>query len=254
VSKIYDALRRAEKDLSRQKRRRKRNPIRKTRKIKREHLFLKGIDDDFRRALLNLKNSIDSELKQAASRVIMFSSAVKGEGKTTIVASLGRILAVGEADRILLVDCSVNNPELHTLFGLENEKGILEFLAGETELPEVTQCLEEGVLYLITSGKHRDEDISQPLFSSDRMEYFIREAAENYDYVLIDSSSILEAPETSIIASLVNGVVMIIHAGRTKREVIKRAMLTVEKLDGRFIGTVLNRKRYYIPEAIYKRV
>jgi capsular exopolysaccharide synthesis family protein len=254
VSKIYDALRRAEKDRGQPKRRRKRNPVRRTRKIKREHLFLKGIDDDFRRALLNLKNSIDSELKQTDSRVIMFTSSVKGEGKTTIVGSLGRILAVGEADKILLVDCAVNNPELHKLFGLDNEKGILEFLAGEAELAEVTRSLEEGVLYMITSGRQRDEDISQPLFNSDRMEHFIREAAESYDYVLIDSSSILEAPETPIIASYVNGVVMIIYTGKTKREVIKRAMHTVEKLDGKFIGTVLNRKRYYIPEAIYKKV
>ena len=47
---------------------------------------------------------------------------------------------------------------------------------------------------------------------------------------------------------------MIIHVGKTRREVIKRAMLMIEKLEGRFIGTILNRKKYYIPEFIYRRV
>ena len=152
------------------------------------------------------------------------------------------------------VDCAVKNPEIHTLFGLDNEKGILDYLAGSSSLEEIVRTVEDGVLDVVTAGPGRSGDITQPLFNSERMATFIKATREMYDYVLIDTSAVLEAPETPIIGSYATGTVMVVRSGKTKREIIKRAMMTVEKLDGRFLGTVLNRKRYYIPEFIYRRV
>ena len=212
------------------------------------------MDERFHRSLLNLKNAIDSGMKDKESRVILFTSAIKGEGKTAIVASLARVLASGEAPKILLVDCAIRNPELHRLFGLKNEKGLVDFLAGRATIKEVVQSVDKGVLDLVAAGAVEDVEGTQMLFGSDRFATFIKEAAAAYEYVLIDSSAVLEAPETPILGSRADGVVMVIFAGRTRREVIKRAMLMIEKLDGSFIGTVLNRKRYYIPEFIYRRV
>jgi protein-tyrosine kinase len=254
VSKIYDALRKAEKGRSRPRTGGRGASSARAPKPVGERALLAGMDENFRRSLLNLKNAIDSEMKAKESRVILFTSAVGREGKTTIVASLARILALGESVRILLVDCSVRNPELHRLFGVENARGIVDFLAGRAQLKEIIRTVDRGVLDLVTTGTSEGVDVTQPLFNSDRLRVFMREAAEAYDYVLIDSSAILEAPETPIIGSLTDGVVMVIHAARTRREVIKRAMLMVSKLDGVFIGTVLNRKKYYIPEFIYRRV
>ncbi|UCF05953.1 MAG: CpsD/CapB family tyrosine-protein kinase [bacterium] len=255
MSKIYDALRKAERDRGRlTKRRARRPPASYPRETERERILLRGMDRNFRRSLLNLRNSIDSEMRQKQSSLIMFTSAVKGEGKTIITASLGRILALGEKERILLVDCSIHNPELHTFFGAKNETGILDYLAGEAELPNVIQTLEEGFLDIVTAGASRDTNVTVPLFNTERMEIFARETAEQYDYVLIDTSAVLEAPETSIIGSYMDGVVMVVQAGKTRREVVKRAMMMIEKLEGKFIGTVLNRKKYHIPEFIYKRV
>lgn len=255
MSKIYDALRRAERDRKKPGKGTSRRPARsRRRKAGRGHVFLRGIDEEFRRSLLTLRNSIDSEMKQKESRVIMFTSAVKGEGKTTIIASLARTLALGESERILLVDCSVLNPELHQLFGMKKERGILDYLAGDISLQDAIHTLDEGVLDLIPLGTIKGEDATQPLFNSERMELFIKEVVGKYHYVLIDSSSILEAPVTPIIASYADGVVMVVNAGKTRREVIKRAILSVEKFDGNFIGTILNKKKYYIPEFIYRRV
>jgi protein-tyrosine kinase len=110
------------------------------------------------------------------------------------------------------------------------------------------------VLDVVTVGKGNVSDLTQPLFNSERMSTFISSVREDYDYVLIDTSAVLEAPETPIIGSYATGTVMVVRSGKTRREVIKRAMLMIEKLGGRFIGTVLNRKKYYIPEFIYRRV
>ncbi|MCK4538578.1 MAG: CpsD/CapB family tyrosine-protein kinase [Candidatus Krumholzibacteria bacterium] len=254
MSKIFDALRKAETAKKTGSGKVLRPKPAKRVSSRGETSFMKGLDKDFRRSLLNLRNAIDSEIKNRDSRVVMFTSAVGGEGKTMISAYLARVLALGEVDRVLIIDCAVNNPQLHDLFGVSNEKGILDLLSGEAELSEVITVLDEGVMDIITIGTTRSADITQPLFNSERMKSFINAVAEHYDYVLIDTSAILEAPETPIIGALSTGIVIVVEAGRTKREVIKRAMTMIEKLDGEFIGSVLNKKKYYIPEFIYRRV
>ena len=254
MSKIFDALRKAEMNKSGSPRKKKlvrvqRNPGGNT-----ESTFLRGVDKNFKRGLMTLRNSIDSELKNNDFRVIMFTSAIAGEGKTTIVTFLARMLAMGETDRVLLVDCAVANPEIHTLFGLKNDKGILDYLSGSVPLEEVIRSTSEGFLDIVMIGPRRGGDITQPLFNSEKMSTFIHTTREMYDYVLIDTSAIMEAAETPIIGSYATGTVIVVQSGKTKREVIKRAMMMIEKLDGRFLGTVLNRKKYYIPEFIYRRV
>jgi len=254
LSKIYDALRKAENEKSKRAGSTRIKPASRKTDTSRDSGLLKGIDENFRRALLMLRNTIESETKEHNTRTIVFTSAVGGEGKTTILSAFARVLAIGQGGKILLVDCSIRNPRLHRLFGVENDKGIIDYLDGREDFPNLIHHLGMTALDLITAGITEDVDISMPFFNSDRMSLFMREVSEAYEYVLIDTSAVLEAPETPIISSYSDGVIMIIHIGKTRREVIKRAMLMVEKLDGRFIGTVLNKKKYYIPEFIYRRV
>jgi protein-tyrosine kinase len=254
LSKIYDALRKAEDEKRKRRGSARARPVAKKIDMSRDSGLLKGMDENFRRALLMLRNTIESETKERNTRTIVFTSAVGKEGKTTILSAFARVLAIGQGERILLVDCAVRNPKLHRLFGIENDKGIIDYLEGREDLPNVVRHLDLPGLDLVTAGTTEDVDIRMPLFNSDRMSLFMREVSEAYEYVLIDTSAILEAPETPIISSYSDGVVMIVHVGKTRREVIKRAILMVEKLEGRFIGTILNRKKYYIPEFIYRRV
>jgi protein-tyrosine kinase len=254
LSKIYDALRKAESE--KKKRARSTGIKRVSRKVDigRDSGLLKGMDENFRRALLTLRNTIESETKENNTRTILFTSAVKGEGKTTVMASFARVLAIGQEGGILLVDCSIRNPKLHRLFGVDNDKGIIDYLEGREDLPNLIKKSGLPGLDLLMAGFTEDVDISMPLFNSDRMALFMREVSEAYEYVLIDTAAVLEAPETPVISSYSDGVIMVIHIGKTRREVIKRAMLMVQKHEGRFIGTVLNRKKYYIPNFIYRRV
>ena len=222
--------------------------------IGRKDAFITGIDSNFRRSLMNLRNSIDAELKNRGSKVIMFTSAVKGEGKTLIAAYFARVLALSEYDRVLVIDCALDAPRIHELFGIKNEKGIVDYLLGEAKFADIVRPVDEGVLDIITTGSTTRTDATQHLFNSDRMKALIPQVEEIYDYVIIDTSAVLDAPETPLIGAYASGIVMVIQAGKTKREVVKRAIAVVEKLEGRFIGSVLNRKKYYIPEFIYRRV
>ncbi len=264
MSKIYDALRKAERDRQDH---RKSDRIKPKRAVKtknkakadvdlshrdRDSKFLGGLEENFRRSLLALRNAVEAESRDRELCTIVFTSAVKGEGKTTVISTFSRVLAIGGSQRLCIVDCSVRNPGLHRLFGTENKKGIIDYLEGKAELQSLIQDI--GGIDFIPAGVTTNIDISIPLFNSERMAQLIRQLSETYDYVLIDTPAILKAPETPIISSYADGVILIVHTGSTRREVVKRAILMVEKLDGRFIGTVLNRKKYYIPEFIYRRV
>jgi len=255
VSKIFDALRKAEKRSGRKGRniRKRKKPLKKASNVNKSN-FLKGMDEDFRRSLLTLRNSVDSEMKDKGTKVIMFTSALEGEGKSTIAVFLARMIAVNQMEKTLIIDCAVRNPQIHNFFGVSGEKGIIDYLSDEAEFSDILQTVDAMVLDIIPTGRTADRSVIQPLFRSDRMGALISEVAENYDYIFVDTSSILSAPETPILSSLMDGVVMVVQAGRTKREVIRRAVMNVNKQGGEFVGSVLNRKKYYIPEFIYKRV
>jgi protein-tyrosine kinase len=260
VSKIYDALRKAERDKRGKPKESRAKPAKSAKARpgitltdrQRDGKFLSGMDENFRRSLLTLRNAVESEKKEQGTGTIVFSSAVSGEGTTTVIASFARVLAIGGSQRICVVDCSVRNPMLHRVFGVENKKGVIDFLGGEAAIETIIHDVD-GIDF-IPAGVSENIDIAIPLFNSEKMSRFMRHLAEIYDYVLIDAPAILEAPETPIISSYSDGVILVIQTGSTRREVIKRAMLMVEKLDGRFIGTVLNKKKYYIPGFIYRRV
>lgn len=254
MSKIYDALRKAENEKRKQAGSTRIKPKSHKVDVIRDTVLLEGMDENFRRALLTLRNTIESETKEHNTRTIVFTSANRGEGKTTVLSAFARVLAIGQGKKILLVDCSIRNPKLHRLFGVENDKGIIDYLGGREDFPNLIHHLGMPGLDLITAGITEDVDLCMPLFNSDRMSLFMREVSVTYEYVLIDTSAVLEAPETPIISSYSDGVIMVIYIGKTKREVIKRAMMIVEKLNGKFIGTILNRKKYFIPEFIYRRV
>ncbi len=257
MSKIFDALRKAEMSKgvpSLRGRGGKAPSLRTGTEPAQDNGFISGLDPQFRRALMNLRNSIDSEFKDRDSRVLMFTSAVKGEGKTLISSYLARILAMSGSDNILMIDCAINDPRLHECFGVENDVGIIDYLCGDAEIEGIIKKTNGETLDIIPSGSRRVTDITPTLFNSQRMRDLIIDVSNRYDYVLIDSSAILEAPETPIIGSSVNGIALVVQAGQTRREVVKRAITMVEKLEGRFLGSILNRKKFYIPEFIYRRV
>lgn len=256
MSRIYDALRKAERDGVPRKPREAQGgrPAPSRRPATGVSPALAGMDEPFRRSLLNLKNAVDSEMRERATRVIVFTSAVAGEGKTTIAASFARMLAVDETSKILLIDCSARNPGLHVPFGARGGRGMLDLLAGRAKRAEIVQSIDGGVLDFISAGTAESIDAAQPLFAGEQFAAFIAEVARAYDYVVIDTAAVLEAPETPIIAARADGIVLVVHAARTRREVIKRAMTMVQKQGGRFVGTVLNRKKYYIPDFLYRRV
>ena len=199
-----------------------------------------------------LRNSIEVAMAGKLKRSILFTSAVGGEGTTTVAANFAKVLVRQGQERILVCEMNARKPSFSNVFSTNGDAGITEYFAGGTGLTSLVQHSEADGLDILHVG-HQDATIIQ-LHLNQIFPKFLEEALRDYDTVIIDAPPVIEFPETPPMTAFVDGVVMVLHAGKTKRETVLRAMESIENFNGNLLGVVLNRKKYYIPEFIYKRV
>jgi len=169
-------------------------------------------------------------------KVIMIASAVVGEGKTLTAANLALTLSESYQRDVLLMDADLRRPSLNTVFGLDGASGLAEGL----------MSLEENKLHLHQVSSHLSilpagKPSSDPMagLTSDRMRRLVNEAKASFDWVIIDTPPVALLTDASLLASMVDGALLVVHAGSTPYELVKRA---VEAIGGeRLLGVVLNR-------------
>jgi non-specific protein-tyrosine kinase len=172
-------------------------------------------------------------------RCVLVTSAVAGEGKTTVVANLGVALAES-GKRVLLVDLDLRQPALHELFGLARSPGLSEALiADRDELPSVATAVPN--LSLLPAGEPPPNPAE--FVSSARLARLLERARERVDFVLVDSPPVTVVSDPAVLATLVDGVVLVVSAGRTKRELAQRARDQLERVGAHLLGAVLNNAR-----------
>jgi Mrp family chromosome partitioning ATPase len=109
-----------------------------------------------------------------------------------------------------------------------------------------------GDLNVLTCGGKYSVPLS--LFESGRFEQFLKTMDEMFDYVILDAPPMPRFPECRVLCTKVDGVILVIEAGNTRRQVALRAKSQLEEAGGRLLGVVLNRRKHYIPEWVYKRL
>jgi capsular exopolysaccharide synthesis family protein len=189
-------------------------------------------------AFRGLRTSVLLSSAGRPPRSLTFVSAEPGEGKTTVAGNLSISLAqLGK--RVLLVDGDMRRPCVHKLFNIEDHAaGLVNFLAGE-----------EGWSHLVrpTGVPNLDCLICGPvppnpseLLSSDRMQQLLVEAMREYQFVLIDAPPLLNVTDGRILATMVDGAVLVVRGGITPQELAQQAHFHVRDVGARLIGVVLN--------------
>ena len=177
-------------------------------------------------------SSLDRQL-----HTLLATSSAPDEGKSTTIANLAVTMAQAE-QRVILVDCDLRRPTLHTLFGLPNDAGLTSTILAQddAEIP----LLETGVpgLSLLASGPlpPRPADI----LGSRRMEAVIERLRANADIVLFDTPPVVGVTDAAVLANRVDGVLLIFSAGTTTRERGRQARQILEKVKANIVGVVLN--------------
>lgn len=180
----------------------------------------------------------------APPKVTMFTSAVPGEGKTTVTVNTASVFA-HTGSKVLVIDADMRRPRAHRLLGLHYRPGLSEALtgAGGTELVQPTPVEN---LFFLSCG--RIPPNPSELLGSSRMKEFLRELSETYDYIIIDSSPVMLVSDPLELAQVVDGVVLVTAGGHTPRHQVAAALGRLEYANAKILGVVLNKVRLHKAE------
>ncbi len=170
-------------------------------------------------------------------RRLLVTSSVAGEGKTFVSSNLAQSIVQQPDMRVLLVDADIRASRLHATLGAPSCPGLSDYLRGEADEFEVIQKGMEENLCLIPGGSQ----VSNPseLLLSDRMKHLLELLTPFFDWVIIDSPPAMPVPDPSILASLVDGVLLVVQAGFTHVAVAEK--IAAEFRANNLLGVVLNR-------------
>jgi non-specific protein-tyrosine kinase len=185
-------------------------------------------------AYQSLRTNIEfSGLEQTLHRVLV-TSVDQETDKSIALANLAVVMAQA-GDRVILIDGDLRRPQQHEIFNLPNQKGLTTWL-GERGEPPLQKASVEN-LQVLPAGPITANPVA--LLSTRRLTEALDELAGLADYILCDAPPILAVTDAALWASKVDGVVLLINAGRTKREHAQRARAVLEKVQARIIGAVL---------------
>jgi polysaccharide biosynthesis transport protein len=184
---------------------------------------------------------IGIELSEAAAspKTILFSSATPSEGKSVVVASLGRLLA-SNGRRILLIDCDWRSPRLHQIFRCSNRDGLASLLGDKTVM--LDDIIHHDALSgadVLTSGPWSPRQAH--LLSSDRMRQLIEALAPHYDFVILDTAPALVTADVLALSRLVEKVVFVVRWGHTRQDAAIEALKQIVDAQGDIAGVVMSR-------------
>jgi Mrp family chromosome partitioning ATPase len=185
-------------------------------------------------------------------RAILFAGTAYGDGVTTTVANFGSVLSGAGRRSVLLIDGDLHAPRLHRLVSPQRTISLEDAIAGNGAFPPV--CAERPGLHLISGAPLRDSPDGAGLFQSSKLEELLARSRTAYDYVLIDSPPVQRSSAHWDLWRQADGVVLVLRSGSTRRHVAVRAKRQIEMAGGRLLGLVLNRRRHYIPDWLYRRL
>ncbi|MER5508871.1 polysaccharide biosynthesis tyrosine autokinase [Streptomyces sp. NPDC002766] len=187
-------------------------------------------------AFRKLRTNLQFSQVDDPPRIILVTSSVPGEGKTNIAMNLARSLA--EADvSTCLVDADLRRPCVAPAFGLVQDGGLTTVLIGQARVEDVMQQVAGG-LSVLASGAVPPNPAE--LLASARMEEVLRELADMYDVVIIDTAPLLPVADTAGLASLTQGALLVVRAGKTNRDQVRTAKESLERVGARVLGTVFS--------------
>lgn len=176
---------------------------------------------------------------------ILIASAEPGEGKTTVAINLSRVLAE-HGRRVLLIDMDLRNPSIQKAFHA-GSSGLVMYLTGKNEWRSSVQATAVGGLDVLLCGLPPPNPAQ--LLTCGLTRKLLIETSQDYEFVIIDSSPLLRVPDGRILASMVDGVILV-HSGTTPRHLAQRAKTAVIRTGAKVMGVVLNKfnctnDRYY---------
>jgi exopolysaccharide transport family protein len=170
-------------------------------------------------------------------QVIMVTSAIPLEGKTTSAANLASCMANAET-RVLLVDCDMRRPKVHKFFDIDRNIGLSSILVGTNDISDAIVASPVDGLDILPAGPIPPNPAE--IVGSKKMVQLINTLKQKYGRIIIDSPPVSSVTDAVALAQTVNSVLLVIRAGETPRPVIENSMEQLQRVNANILGAILN--------------
>jgi polysaccharide biosynthesis transport protein len=210
-------------------------------------------------AYRQLRTSILLSTAGHAPKSLLITSSLPSEGKTTTATNTAISLAQTGA-KVLIIDADMRRPRLHQVFGIENGEGLSTLLSSDFTDEDITTIVKQdpgSKLYMLTSGPIPPNPAE--LIGSEQMANLLKVLQRHFTHVVIDSPPIASFTDGVLIASMVDGVILVVHSGKSSRQIIRRSRQLLQDIGAKIFGVVLNnvnrtsQDNYYYYQSYYNR-
>ncbi|GAX61258.1 ATPase [Candidatus Scalindua japonica] len=206
---------------------------------------------DMEDEMILLYQNINSLLSEFPNKIIQFISSSRGEGTSSVIREFARISTSKLDKNVLLLDAKSNS--CHSkFFGIKPRGGVAEVISNGRSINDVLHQIGNSKLYVGQLSLNGDYVTS--IFGSPKISDIFEELKQKFDYILIDSPSADTSSDIIAISNKVHGVVMVVEADHTKWQKINIVKEKIKNNGGNILGVILNKRKHYIPECIYKRL
>lgn len=171
-------------------------------------------------------------------KVIVFTSSLPGEGKSTTTANLALTLA-NTGSRVCVIEGDLRRPKMLEYMGLESAVGLTNVLIGEAEVEDVMQPFGGTSMYVLGCGPIPPNP--SELLGSEAMGSLLADLRGRFDYVVIDAPPLLPVTDAAVLSKLVDGTIVVVGVGIIKREHLSRALTALDNVGAHVLGIVMNR-------------
>ena len=199
-----------------------------------------------------VKTRLINRFPEGSIKTILITGTAQGSGSSTTAANFAITLARDCSLNVLLVDANFRSPSLHEVFNIEYNQGLSQLLTKKEGGTSFFKKVGHGNLYVLPCGE--SSTVPMNLFESNRFEKTLKNMREKFDYVIFDAPPLNGYLDSIVICRKVDGVILVLESGKTRCEVAIKAKQELEEAGAKVLGVVLNRRKHYIPECIYKRL
>ena len=210
-------------------------------------------------AYRQLRTSILLSTAGHAPKSLLITSSLPSEGKTTTAINTAISLAQTGA-KVLIIDADMRRPRLHSVFNISNAEGLSTILSSNSQDESVLDIIEydeESRLNLLPSGPVPPNPAE--LIGSEQMANLLKTLQNNFTHVVVDSPPIASFTDGVLVASMVDGVILVVNSGRSSRQVVRRSRQLLLDIGAKIFGVVLNnvnlrsQDNYYYYQSYYHR-
>jgi capsular exopolysaccharide synthesis family protein len=196
-----------------------------------------GIKSPIGEAYRTIRTNIQFSMPKGELRTILITSSGPEEGKSTTTSNLAITMAEA-GNKVLLIDADLRKSAIHKIFGIPNLNGLTNVLAEDVDYKELIRPTEVTGLDILTGGPKPPNP--SELLGSQRMKELLESLKDYYDTIMLDTPPVLPVTDAAILASIVDGVVLITAYGHATFDGVARTKAQLESVGAKILGVILN--------------